>query len=72
MADDDDNPSSVVLEGSRCWTLQHLVIGAERRAEGNVDAAGHVASAEAGCREVKGHFNHYLEFDETFREKKSI
>lgn len=53
MADDHDDASSVVLQDSCCRTLQQLTIGAERRAEGDVDAARNMASAEAGDGEVK-------------------
>lgn len=48
MADDHDDAPPVVLEGPSCRTLHQLTVRAKHRAEGNVDAAGYVASAEAG------------------------
>lgn len=53
VTDDHDDPSSVVLQDSGCRTLHQLTIRVERCAEGNVDAARNVASAEAKSREVK-------------------
>lgn len=53
MADDHDDASSVVLQDSCCRTLQQLTVRAERRAEGDVDAARNMASAEAGDGWVK-------------------
>lgn len=53
VADDHDDASSVVLQDSCCGTLQQLTVGAERRAEGDVDAARNMASAEAGDGGVK-------------------
>lgn len=48
VANDHDDASPVVLEDSCRGTLHQLAVGAERRAEGDVDAARNVASAEAG------------------------
>lgn len=55
MANDHDDTSFVVLENPCCRTLHNLTIRGECCAEGNVDAAGNVASAEAGIRSVKEH-----------------
>lgn len=55
MANDHDDPSSVVLEDSCCRTCHKLTVRAERRAEGNVDAARNMASVEAGDSGVKEH-----------------
>lgn len=54
MADDHDDTAPVILQGSCGRTLHQLPIRAERRAVGNVDAAGDMASAEAGHAGVKG------------------
>lgn len=53
VADDHDDASSVVLQDSCCRTLQQLTVRAERGAEGDVDAARNMASAEAGDGWVK-------------------
>lgn len=55
VANNHNNTSFVVLEDPCCRTLHNLTIRGECRAEGNVDAAGNVASAEAGIRKVKEH-----------------
>lgn len=53
VADDHDDAASVVVKDSRRGALQQLAVGAERRAERNVDAPRNVASAEAGDSGVK-------------------
>lgn len=53
MANHHDDSPLVGLQGSGRRTLHNLAVWAERGAEGDVDAASDVTSAEAGVGKVK-------------------